>query len=70
MDFSAETLLARGSGMMYLNVFDERGKPTTKNTQQGSYSDLMERSKALQSESLRTRRSLLGQEEIKKICSQ
>ena len=70
VDFSAETLLARGSGVMYLNVFDERGKPTTKNTQQGSYSDLMERSKALQSESLRTRRSLLGQEEIKKICSQ
>ena len=56
--------------MMYLNVFDDRGTPTTKNTQQGSYSDLTERSKALQTESLRTRRSLLGQEEIKTFCSQ
>ena len=70
VDFSAETLLARESGMMYLNVFDERGKPTTRNTQQGSHSDLMERSEALQTESLRTQRSLLGQEEIKKFCSQ
>ena len=47
-DLSAETLQARGSGRTYLKWWKGKTYDQDYSTQQGSHSDLMEKSKALQ----------------------
>ena len=47
-DFSAETLQARGSNMIYLKWWKEKTPNQDYFTQQGSHSDMKEKSKALQ----------------------